>query len=245
MWVMNFLPDWIFHAILIAGIIGYLGTYILRFIPFFKIYELPIQIGSMLVIAIGVWFEGALSNQQAWEAKVKEVEAKVAQAEVKSAEANVEIVTQIVEKTKVIREKGKTIVNYIDREVVKDREVIKFVENCPIPDIIIKTHNAAALNQPIENIKPAETTTTPVTTAEPEVKNLPMSQVQATAAIGTAKVITWANIRQTKESSSEKIEKLAPGTQLEVLKIEGGYAFVKGNKQGWVSREFLTIMKKA
>lgn len=244
MWVMNFLPDWIFHAILIAGILGYLGTYILRFIPFFKIYELPIQICSILVIAIGVWFEGALSNQQAWEDKVKEVEAKVAQVEVKSAEANVEIITKIVNKTKIIREKGKDIVNYVDREVVKDKEVVKFVENCPIPEIIIKTHNAAALNQPIETVKPAETTTTPVTTTEVEVKNLPLSQVQAIAVIGTAKVITWANIRPTKDSNSEKIEKLSPGTQLEVLKIEGGYAFVKGNKQGWVSREFLTIEKK-
>ena len=240
---MNFLPDWIFHAILIAGLIGYIGTYILRFIPFFKIYELPIQIGSILVIAIGVWFEGALSNQQAWEDKVKEVEAKVAQAEVKSAEANVEIVTQVVEKTKVIREKGKNIINYVDREVVKDREVIKFVENCPIPDIIIKTHNAAALNQPIEVVKEPDA---PAVKAEPEIKNLPKSQVaaQEPVAIGVAKVIAWANIRPTKESSSEKIEKLAPGTQLDVLKIEGGYAFVRGNKQGWVSREFLTIERK-
>jgi hypothetical protein len=41
----------------------------------------------------------------------------------------------------------------VDREVVKNQEVIRFVENCPIPDAIINTHNAAALNRPIEEKK--------------------------------------------------------------------------------------------
>jgi hypothetical protein len=36
---------------------------------------------------------------------------------------------------------------------VKNQEVIKFVDNCPIPEIIINTHNAAALNRPIEEKK--------------------------------------------------------------------------------------------
>lgn len=239
MWVMNFLPDWIFHAILIAGILGLLSTFVLRVIPFFRIYELPIQICSILIISIGVWFEGALSNQAAWEERVKEIESKVAQAEVKSEEANVEIVTQIVEKTKVIRERGKDIVNYVDREVVKDREVIKFVENCPIPNIIIKAHNAAALNQPVEIIKEPE-----VVTPEPVSKPTPISKIEEPEKV-TAKVIAWANIRPSKDSTSEKIEKLPPGTQLEVLKIEGGYVLVKGNKQGWVGKEFISIGKKA
>lgn len=150
MWIMNFLPDWIFHAILAAGVLGLLGTFVLRFIPFFKIYELPIQICSILVISIGVWFEGAMSNQAAWEARVAEMQAKVAEAEVKSQEANIKIVTKTVKQLELVRTRGDDIINYVDREVVKDKEVIKFVENCPIPQIIINTHNAAALNQPIE-----------------------------------------------------------------------------------------------
>ena len=35
-------------------------------------------------------------------------------------------------------------------EVFKDKEVIKFVESCPIPPVIINTINAAAKNQPIQ-----------------------------------------------------------------------------------------------
>ena len=150
MWLMNFLPNWIFHAILLAGVLGLIASLVLKFIPFFNTYKLPVQVLSILLIVTGVWFEGAISNQAEWEARVAEMQVKVAEAEAKSSEANVKIVTKIVKKTKRIREKGDAIISYIDREVVKNNEVIKFVENCPIPDIIIKTHNAAALNQPIE-----------------------------------------------------------------------------------------------
>jgi hypothetical protein len=105
---------------------------------------------SVLLIAAGVWFEGAMSNQAEWEAKVKDLEVKVAEAEAKSQATNVKIVTKTVKQLELVRTRGDDIINYVDREVVKDREVIKFVENCPIPQIIINTHNAAALNKPIE-----------------------------------------------------------------------------------------------
>jgi len=150
MWLMNFLPDWIFHTILLAGILGLLASFVLKFIPFFSIYNLPIQVGAILLIVIGVWFEGAMSNQAEWEAKVAELQIKVAEAEAKSQETNIQIITKTVKKLELVRTRGDDIINYVDREVVKDREVIKFVENCPIPQIIINTHNAAALNQPIE-----------------------------------------------------------------------------------------------
>ena len=150
MWLINFLPNWIFHAILLAGILGLLASFVLKFIPFFSIYNLPIQVSAILLIVFGVWFEGAMSNQAEWEAKVAELQIKVAEAEAKSQETNVQIITKTVKKLELVRTRGNDIINYVDREVVKDKEVIKFVENCPIPQIIVNTHNAAALNQPIE-----------------------------------------------------------------------------------------------
>ena len=153
MWLMNFLPNWMFHAVLIVGVLGLISSFVLNFIPSFKLYHLPIQVLSVLLIAVGVWFQGAMSNQAEWEAKVAEMQVKVAEAEAKSQEENVKIITKTVKKLELVRTKGQDIINYVDREVVKDREVIKFVENCPIPQIIINTHNAAALNQPIETNK--------------------------------------------------------------------------------------------
>ena len=153
MWLMNFLPNWIFHAILLAGSLGLISSFILNFIPTFKLYHLPLQIVSVLLIALGIWFEGAMSNQAEWEAKVKDLEVKVAEAQAQSQEENIKIVTKTVKKIEVVREKGRDIITYVDKEVVKDREVVKFVENCPIPEIIISTHNAAALNKIIEDKK--------------------------------------------------------------------------------------------
>jgi hypothetical protein len=153
MWLMDFMPNWIFHAILLAGSLGLIASFILNFIPSFKLYHLPIQVVSVLLIAAGVWFEGAMSNQAEWEAKVKDLEVKVAEAEAQSQKENVKIVTKTVKQLELVRTRGDDIINYVDREVVKDKEVIKFVENCPIPEIIINTHNAAALNKIIEDKK--------------------------------------------------------------------------------------------
>jgi hypothetical protein len=149
MWLMNFLPNWIFHAILLAGVLGLIASFVLGFVPAVRTYKLPIQVAAILLIVFGVWFEGAMSNQAAWEARVAEMQVKVAEAEAKSAETNTKIVTKTVKQLELVRTRGDDIINYVDREVVKDKEVIKFVENCPIPQIIINTHNAAALNQPI------------------------------------------------------------------------------------------------
>ena len=153
MFLMNFLPNWIFHAMLLAGVLGLLASFVVKFIPVISTYKLPIQAAAILLIVVGVWFEGAMSNQAEWEAKVAELQIKVAEAEAKSQETNVQIITKTVKKLELVRTRGNDIINYVDREVVKDKEVIKFVEVCPIPQIIINTHNAAALNQPVETKK--------------------------------------------------------------------------------------------
>lgn len=115
-------------------------------IPIIRKYSLPIKIISVLVLTLGVYLQGGLADYKEWQLKVAELEVKIKEAEAKSAEVNTEIVEKVVTETKVIREKGDTIVRYIDREVVKTEEVVKFIENCPIPQIIIETHNMAATN---------------------------------------------------------------------------------------------------
>jgi hypothetical protein len=144
MWILTILPDAAIHIIFGLGILGTIAGFVLGFIPFIKTYKLAIQIISLLVLVLGVYLEGGLADYKEWELRVKEMEAKVAQAEAKSANTNVEIQEKIVEKTKVIREKGRDIVQYIDKEVVKKEEVIKYIEICPVPKDIIDLHNQAA-----------------------------------------------------------------------------------------------------
>jgi hypothetical protein len=144
MFILSILPDAAIHIIFGLGILGTIAGFVLGFIPLVKTYKLAIQVISLLVLVLGVYLEGGLADYKEWELKVKEMEAKVAQAEAQSANKNIEIQEKIVEKTKVVREKGRDIIQYIDKEVVKKEEVIKYIENCPVPKDVIDTLNKAA-----------------------------------------------------------------------------------------------------
>jgi hypothetical protein len=157
MWILHLLPEamilWVCNFLLAAGIALTVAAFFIKSVPVLNQYRLPAQILGIALLVIGVYWRGGYAVEQDWRERVREVEAKLAVAEKRSAEVNTEIVTKIVTKTKLVTQRGNDIIKYVDREVVRDQEVIKFVENCPIPEIIINTHNAAALNRPIEGNK--------------------------------------------------------------------------------------------
>jgi 4-hydroxyphenylpyruvate dioxygenase-like putative hemolysin len=134
MWILQFLPNWLFYILLLVGIAAFVATKFLTILPQAKL----IQAGSVAVVAFSVYMIGAISNNDAWLARVREMETKVAEAEAKSATTNTDIVEKTVVKTKVIRERGQDIVQYVDREVVK------FDTNCVIPKEFVTVHNRAA-----------------------------------------------------------------------------------------------------
>ncbi len=138
MLLLNFLPDWIFHFILLAGIGGLIASYLMKFIPFVYMYKTPIQLISVVAIVGSTFMIGAAWNDQAWRERVAEMEQKVAAAEVKSVEENVKIVTKIVKKIEIVRTRGEDIIKYVDKEVVK------YNDRCEIPDEFVKVLNDAA-----------------------------------------------------------------------------------------------------
>jgi hypothetical protein len=172
MWILKWLPDWIFYAALVVGVIGLISTYLVKFlakfIPPIYVYKTPIQLISIALIILGVFMSGAIYNNDQWEARVKELEEKVKVAEEQSKEVNKEVEIRVVERTKVVKEKGKTQIEYINRLVkgdtvevikevtkdmseeerqaflVKQKELQDAIKNCPIPKIIIEEHNKAA-----------------------------------------------------------------------------------------------------
>jgi len=152
MWILHLLPEslilWICNSLVAAGFLLTVAAFFIQTVPLLNQYRLPAQILGIALLVVGVYWRGGYAVESEWRERVAELELKVAAAEKQSAEINTEIVTKIVTKTKVIRERGNDIVRYLDREVVKNQEVIKFVENCPIPEVIVNTHNAAAANRP-------------------------------------------------------------------------------------------------
>jgi hypothetical protein len=144
MWILKWLPDWIFYAIFFIGLLGIIASFVMKFIPFVYVYRTPIQVISVILVAIGTYMSGAISNEEAWQARVKELEAKIAAAEAEGAKETVKIVEKVVTQQKVIKEKGDEVVKYIDREVVKyDTKFLPGGE-CEIPKEFVKSLNEAA-----------------------------------------------------------------------------------------------------
>ena len=140
MWILSWLPTWLYFAIISAGIIGYALTFLIRFIPIpgIYIYKTLIQLVSIGLIAIGSFAFGFVYNNADFLNKVKALEQKVAEAENKSKEENTKIVEKIVYKDKIIKEKGDEIIKYVDKEIVK------YDSQCKIPQEFVKALNDAA-----------------------------------------------------------------------------------------------------
>jgi hypothetical protein len=153
-WMLEFLPNWFWTTLLFLSIVGLVLSWLLSKLP----YSLTIKVVSIIGISASLWFLGAASNEEKWQAKVKELEEKISVAEQESKEVTKEVEVQVVEKIQMVKGKTeyitKNITEYIDREVVKKEEVIKYVENCPLPKEIVEAHNAAAeMNRAAEGTK--------------------------------------------------------------------------------------------
>lgn len=140
MWILKFLPDWIFYVIFLVGVIGFAATYLFKYIPvpFIYMYRKPIQIGSVLAIIFGTFMSGAIYDNEAWEARVKEIEAKVAKAEEQSKQENEKINDKVEKVKEKIVQKQVVVKQYIDREIVK------YDNTCVIPKEFVEVHNKAA-----------------------------------------------------------------------------------------------------
>jgi hypothetical protein len=143
-WILNLLPDWVFHLLLVAGLIGVVVSYILKRIPFINQYNTPLRILSILIIIGTVWVKGGRDVQHAWEEKLKEAEAKIAVAQEESKTANVALEQEHKKKQKVIREYAITV-----KEQIIEKEKIIDAE-CKIAPEAITILNQSAKN-PLKN----------------------------------------------------------------------------------------------
>lgn len=134
MWILQFLPNWLFYLTLLAAVAAFLVATYVKIIPQRQL----IQVGSVATVLISMFMVGAISNNDTWLARVKDLEVKVAEAQAKSATTNTDIVEKVVTKTQVVKERGQDIVRYVDREVVK------YDTTCIIPKEFVAVHNRAA-----------------------------------------------------------------------------------------------------
>ena len=142
MWILHFLPDsfilWVCNILLLTGIVATVAGFFAHRIPGLWQYQLAFKIAGIALLVLGVYFRGGLAVETEWRERVAEVEARLAQAEKASADANrtIEIKTQ--QQVTRIRQRMTYVRQYVDREVVR------YNDQCTIPQPFINAHNAAA-----------------------------------------------------------------------------------------------------
>lgn len=138
MWMFSLLPNFVYHLLLIIGIVAFAGSYILTMIPFFTQNVFMIRIASLILIIFCVWVEGGISVEAKWKARVAELELKVAKAEKEAAEANGKIETVYVDRVKVVKE----IQYVVQGRIAKDAAQLD--KTCKIDPEAIDILNQAA-----------------------------------------------------------------------------------------------------
>lgn len=148
MWILKFLPAWIFQAFILLGLVGiilsFFASFFARFIPTLHSVKLPIQILSVCFLVFGSYIWGGISNHKAWELKVKKLQEKVLVAEQKSKRVNTEIEYKYIDKVKLIKE-----VQFVVREKIKE-VAVRIDAECNITPEAIDILNTAASNPKFE-----------------------------------------------------------------------------------------------
>lgn len=148
MWLLHFLPDsvilWFTNILLLTGIGAVVAGLFAHRIPLVWKYQMPFKVLGIALLTLGVYFRGGYAVEQDWRERVAQVEAKVAAAEAQAKDANQKLDAKGTNKVRVIREKGIVVKQYIDREVVK------YDNQCVIPNEVVRAHNAAARNEELK-----------------------------------------------------------------------------------------------
>ena len=137
MWILKFLPDFVFHLIFIAGLLGLGASFILKFVPFVAQYRLVIQVVASIMITVGLYMEGAISDNTAWVERVHALEKKVAEAEARSADANTRLVDTIA------KNKEKIAANQAAVSQAIQQNIQAINRQCKLTDVSVQMYNQA------------------------------------------------------------------------------------------------------
>jgi hypothetical protein len=138
-WMLNLIPsavlNWIYWAIIAAGLTGLVASWIGKWIPFYGRYATILKPVGIALLVLGVWLRGSYDTEMIWRERVAEMEQKVQVAEAKSQETNVVIQEKIVEKEKIVTQ----YVDLVKTEIQVQKEYID--KDCKISDEAINVYN--------------------------------------------------------------------------------------------------------
>lgn len=155
MWYLQFayslIPDsWIelaTYAILATGILFYIISKLIVWIPFIKSYKLPLELIGVILYGVGAFYAGGYGVERMWRERVAEVEAKVKELEGRQAEVVKVIETKVVTKIKTVE----VVKEVIKQEIIEKEKLIN--ANCDVSPDAIEMFNKSVTNP--EQLQPA------------------------------------------------------------------------------------------
>jgi hypothetical protein len=141
MWFLSFIPDWILqwaiHGLVILGLVlTFIGS-LVRFIPIIQPYALVGRQLGIVLLVIGVFFEGGYATEMSYRARIAEMQAKIKEAEIQSAKANEKLAAEVSKNKELIKEK----VNKNAKDIEAKREAIN--AECKLSDDAWMLYNRA------------------------------------------------------------------------------------------------------
>lgn len=133
MWMLDFLPFWVFHLFTLAAIGAFVACTVLR---------LPYKPFAVMAIIVAVFLEGGISNQEKWEAKVAEVKLEMAKKDAASSDATTKVVTKYVTVDRIVKEKGDAILKEIPKFISQTADA-----QCVVPNGFVVLHDSASRNE--------------------------------------------------------------------------------------------------
>jgi len=141
-WLLQLIPDgifvWLTYLLFGAGVILYVASKLVSWIPLMGQYRFPVELAGVLVLVIAAYFYGGISYRE----QIAEMKQRVRIAEERSQQVNTVIETKIIEKIKVVKENV-----YITREIVKEVAGQQLDAQCSLPRSTISLHDSASRNE--------------------------------------------------------------------------------------------------
>jgi hypothetical protein len=140
-WILSLIPEWILvtliHGTVVVGLVLTFCGGLLKFIPVINPYAaIAKQIGIVLLV-IGVFFEGGLAVEQFYRARIAEMQAKIKEAEIQSVKLNEKLTVEVGKNKELIKEK----VNRNAKDIEAKREAIN--AECKLSDDAWVLYNRA------------------------------------------------------------------------------------------------------
>ena len=164
-WIIEIVPSILWSLLLVFGLTLVLLAQLTKLLPSAIAFKIPFIIQYRLIAAIigivlivfSTWVLGIVANEAKWQERMRVAEEQIKTQQAQAKQLNLKLEQELQENKQLEQKKNRVIVKEIERwstkEVLKEvpgpervrvEEVVKYIENCPVPKEMLDIHNSAA-----------------------------------------------------------------------------------------------------